>query len=210
MNRRATEVLSVAALSFLCVSGAMARDNVVTFPIAGVMGQSQNSSRLEGVQFFFGDQPHPVIAQNFGEFPTNKKTNAFNKSDKEACEWAFLSALLSLHQRALSLGGNAVTNIRGNYKNTPFSSTTEFQCGAGATVAGVTLTGTVVKLQDAGTAAAKQSMDSKPKAAKASSVQAAGEKNKYDELMKLDELRKKGVLTEEEFQAEKKRILSGQ
>ena len=35
----------------------------------------------------------------------------------------------------------------------------------------------------------------------------AAPKNTYDELIKLDELRKKGILTEEEFQAQKKRLL---
>ena len=32
-------------------------------------------------------------------------------------------------------------------------------------------------------------------------------KNPYDELLKLDELRQKGILTEEEFQTQKKRLL---
>ena len=71
----ATLTLGVAALSILWASGAMARDDVVSFPIADVLSQAQNASRLEGVQFFFGGQPHPDVAQNFGEFPTNKKTN---------------------------------------------------------------------------------------------------------------------------------------
>ena len=34
-------------------------------------------------------------------------------------------------------------------------------------------------------------------------------KDVYTELMKLDDLRKKGVITEEEFQTEKKKILAG-
>src|SRR5512141_2460044 len=210
MNRVARALHGVVALSVLWASSAMARDDVVSFPIADVLSQAQNASRLEGVQFFFGGQPHPDVAQNFGEFPTNKKTNAFNKSDKEACEWAFMSALLSFHQRALSLGGNAVIGIKGNYKKTPFESTTEFQCGVGATIAGVTLTGTVVKLQDLGKPVAKPMQFTTPQPAKPTKAPAAGETNKYDELMKLDELRKKGVLTEEEFQAEKKRILGRQ
>ena len=34
-------------------------------------------------------------------------------------------------------------------------------------------------------------------------------KDVYSELMKLDELRKKGILTEEEFQTQKKKVLEG-
>lgn len=123
-----------------------ARDDIQSFPIADVLNNAEYARRLEGVAFYFGDQAHPTIAARFGEFQSNKKTNAANKSDKAACEWAFLSALLSFHQRALAEGGNAVINIRGYYKKNNFTSETEFQCGAGAIMAGVTLKGEVVKL----------------------------------------------------------------
>lgn len=188
---------------------ALSRDDVVTFPIADVLSQPQHSSRLEGVKFFFGDQAHPAIARSFGEYQSNKKTNAFNKSDKQACEWVFMSALLSLHQRAVSQGGDAVVEVKGYYKKIPFSSATMFQCGVGATIAGVTLTGTVVKLAEPGkpSSTSESSTTAKPGS---TPLPAAGEQDVYDELMKLDELRKKGILTEQEFQAEKKRILSRQ
>jgi hypothetical protein len=139
--------LALAAALLMVAATASARDDVGTYPLADVLGNPEYAKRLDGVKFFFGDQAHPAIEKSFGEFMSNKKTNAFNKSDKEACEWAFLSALLSFHQRALSSGGNAVVNITGYYKKQPFNSQTEFQCGAGATIAGVTLKGTVVKLK---------------------------------------------------------------
>jgi len=129
-------------------SGAAARDDVGTYPVADVLQNPEYAERLEGVKFYFGEQAHPEIEHSFGEFQSNKKTNAFNKSDKEACEWAFLSALLSFRERALAEGGNAVVNIRGNYKKQAFSSETDFQCGAGALMAGVTLVGDVVKLKE--------------------------------------------------------------
>lgn len=142
-----TSRLALAAAMLMVSTAAGARDDVGTYPLADVLNNPEYAQRLQGVQFFFGDQTHPAIEKSFGEYMSNKKTNAFNKSDKEACEWAFLSALLSFHQRALSEGGNAVVNITGYYKKQPFSSQTEFQCGAGATMAGVTLKGTVVKLK---------------------------------------------------------------
>jgi hypothetical protein len=37
-----------------------------------------------------------------------------------------------------------------------------------------------------------------------------GKQDMYSELMKLDELRKKGILTDEEFEAQKKRLLEAQ
>lgn len=144
-KHRLLGALVVAALIVPTAAGA--RDTVSTFPIADVLNNPEYAERLKGVSYFFGEQGHPEVAQSFGEYQSNKKTNAFNKSDKEACEWVFLSALLSFHDRALSSGGDAVVNIRGYYKKQEFSSESEFQCGAGALMAGVTLTGEVVKLK---------------------------------------------------------------
>ena len=81
-----------------------------------------------------------------GEIKTNKKTNAFKKSDLDACQWAFLSALKAFHSKAKMLGANAVINIQSNYKNNPVSDDKQFQCGAGSFVAGVALKGEFVKL----------------------------------------------------------------
>jgi hypothetical protein len=139
--------LALAVALALVSLTAQARDTVAAFPLADVLNKPEYAARLEGVKFFFGSQPYPAVAHDYGEYQSNKKTNAFNKSDKEACEWAFLSALLSFKDRALSQGGDAVVNISGYYKKIPFSSETQFQCGAGGTMAGVTLKGTVVKLK---------------------------------------------------------------
>ena len=54
--------------------------------------------------------------------------------------------MLSLRERALQLGGDAVVNVTSNYRNTAFTSETEYMCGAGNVLAGVTLKGDVVKL----------------------------------------------------------------
>ncbi|EIU7865318.1 excinuclease, partial [Vibrio vulnificus] len=56
-------------------------------------------------------------------------------------------AMIVLKERAIKEGGNAVVDIKSNYKNNLTSSVDTFQCGAGAMVAGVALTGKVVKLK---------------------------------------------------------------
>jgi uncharacterized protein YbjQ (UPF0145 family) len=138
-------------LIFLSVMPAatttMARDTKVMWPIADAMATPDAKARLNmGVTFFFGNTAHPPVAQSFGEFMSNKKTNGTNKSDKEACEWAFLSAMLSFQQRAVAVGGNAVINIRSYYKQNEVSSETQYECGSGALMSGVTFKGEVVKL----------------------------------------------------------------
>lgn len=137
-------ILSISLI--LLAADAPARDTVQQLPVADVLNNPEYAGRLEGISFYFGNQPHPEIVKNFGEGRTNKKTNAFNKSDEEACEWVMLSALIQLKERAQSLGANAVVNIRSNYKNNETSSDTEYTCGAGALMAGVALIGTFVTL----------------------------------------------------------------
>ena len=132
---------------FLVPFSSYARDDINGYLIKEALDLEQSKSKLgEKIKFYFGDQAHGEILKTFGEFRTNKKTNAFNKSDLEACQWVFLSAMISLRDRAVREGGNAVINIKSNYKNNLTSSKDTFQCGAGTFVAGVALVGTVVKL----------------------------------------------------------------
>lgn len=131
-----------------CATQAAARDDVGNYSITSAMNTEAAKSALgDTIRFYFGDQSYGAIAADFGEFGTNKKTNAFNKSDQEACEWVFLSAMIALRDRAVREGGNAVVDIKSNYKSNLTSSTETFQCGAGNVLAGVALTGRVVTLQ---------------------------------------------------------------
>lgn len=140
-----TLLASILFLSILAFpQSGEARNTIHSFPVADVLQNPEFAAQLEGVDFYFGDQAHPNVEKTFGEDRTNKKTNAFNKSDEEACQWVMLSALLQLKQRANDLGANAVINIRSNYKNNVTSSETEYQCGAGGIMAGVALIGEFV------------------------------------------------------------------
>ncbi|UVE68108.1 excinuclease ABC subunit A [Burkholderia pyrrocinia] len=143
MKYRIAFSLLVAALA---MSQAHARDSVGNYPIESAM-TSEGDKLGDDVALYFGDQSHPKIVKSYGTFATNKKTNAFGKSDEAACQHVFLSAALELQARARKEGGNAVVGIKSNYRNVLRSSTTDFTCGAGAFVAGVALTGEVVTLK---------------------------------------------------------------
>lgn len=139
-------ILGLSTLT-LFSSLAFARDDIGSYSIAEVLGSETAKAKLgSDIAFYFGEQVYPEPKQKWGEIRTNKKTNAFNKSDREACEWVFLSALIALKNSAVGQGGNAVVNIKSNYRNKLTSSEETFQCGAGALIAGVALTGEVVKL----------------------------------------------------------------
>ncbi|ACE82735.1 YbjQ family protein [Cellvibrio japonicus] len=131
-----------------CAATTLARDDIQEYSIAEALSTEQAKNILgTSVKFYFGNQPHGAIVKKYGEFGTNKKTNGVGKSDKQACEWAFLSAMKSLRERAEREGANAVVNIRSNYRNATTSSTDTFKCGSGAIMSGVALLGDVVELK---------------------------------------------------------------
>lgn len=134
------------ALGLLITSDAIARDDRLRFPIEPFLSSEKAKTALLDVPVYFAGQEHPEVLKKWGEVSTSRKTNAFNKSDKEACEWVLLSALKVLQERANREGMNAVVNIKSNYKHVEFSSPTEFECGAGTFVSGVALTGDIVTL----------------------------------------------------------------
>lgn len=134
-------------LVMLGVQAAAARNTALILPVSSVMSMPDAKQKLDGsVKFYFGKSGHPAVLKKFGNYVTNKKTNSFGKSDAEACNWAMLSALITLQERAQTEGGNAVINIESYYKKNPNSLESEFECHAGAFVAGVALRGDVVKL----------------------------------------------------------------
>ena len=138
--------LAALLLSF-GATNASARDEIQDYSIAEALSSEQAKNILgTDIQFYFGDQPHGAIVKNFSEYSTNLKTNGANKTDKEACEWVFLSTMKALRDKAKSVGANAVVNIRSNYKNNLTSSTTTFKCGSGMLMSGVALRGDVVEL----------------------------------------------------------------
>ncbi len=141
---------TMALLAALLLPGAVsARDDRNRYSIDDAMNLAETKERLnKGYKFYFGDQSHARVKAEHGEFMSNKKTNAFNKSDEFACQWAFLSAMLSFQDRIIQEGGNAVINLRSYYKEQEFVSSTEFECGNGALMAGVTLVGDVVTLEE--------------------------------------------------------------
>ena len=131
----------------LTASTAYARDDRLKFPIQDGLNSPAAQGKIDaGVHLFWGDQKFPTPTQTFGTYTANKKTNALNKSDKESCDINFVSAIISLQDRAHSQGGNAVVNIHSVYKNEDVSSDTTYDCGAGTFLSGVALRGTVVKL----------------------------------------------------------------
>lgn len=137
----------LATTLLLIAPQAQSRDTKHMFSIQQALESNDFKQKLDlNIRLYFGKQEHPEKLNYFGQFSSNRKTNAFNKTDSYACQWVLLSALLSLQERAKDEGGNAVINIASYYKKNTVSSETEYECHAGAVVAGVALIGDVVTL----------------------------------------------------------------
>lgn len=146
MNKKLVSLLALGLMAM--ASTADARDDRLKFPIADAKATDAAKEKLDGsIKFYWGKQKHPGVEKKLGEFTANKKTNFVGKSDKEGCEWVWLSAMISLQERAHKEGGNAVIGIKSVYKRDELVSETEYECGAGSFMGGVALRGEVVKLK---------------------------------------------------------------
>lgn len=146
MNSKA--LIAASALLLATVpSLSQARDTTHMLPFQPVVQQMLAEKKLDGsVKFYLkGSGPAgQVVSPNA---ITNKKTNAFNKTDEEACNWALQSALLTLQEAAHKVGANAVTNIVSYYKSNEHADPVNFGCHAGAIIGGVALKGDLAKVK---------------------------------------------------------------
>ena len=147
--KKVTCSMIILAFALSVVWPAYARDTKHLLPIATALEVKEAKDKLDGsVRFFFGNQDTPKILTKLGTDVTNQKTNAVGKSDEKACNWVFLSAMIQLDKRAKQLGANAVVNIVSYYQKNVMSSPTEFECHAGAVIAGLALRGEFVKIAE--------------------------------------------------------------
>ena len=138
-------VLLLASVVALASMPAAARNTFHDLDIKQAMDSDLGKEKLLGVPVYFAGQSHAKVASDMGVFTANRRTNAFNKSDEQACRVAFLSAVIALQARAQKLGGDAVVDIKSTTKHQDLESATQFRCVAGSVVANVVLTGRVVK-----------------------------------------------------------------
>ncbi|MBN8413940.1 excinuclease ATPase subunit [Halomonas denitrificans] len=145
--KKGTLALSLLLASLGTAASAEARDTPYFLPIQEALATPAAQEKLDpSIRLVFADDGG-TVDRNFGEVVTSRKTNAFNKTDEEACRWVMLSALIALQDSARQQGGNAVVNIASFYDRNPRALTDEYECHAGALMAGVALKGDVVTLR---------------------------------------------------------------
>lgn len=142
MKKTFTIGLSMCLLAFTGL--AQARDTRLLLPINQAMQSKEAEQVIDPnikVQFAGGGKGAVVRAG----VVTSRKTNSFGKTDESACQWAFLSGIKQLQQKAHQLGASKVINVVSYYDKKTISSRTEYECHAGGVIAGVALKGDLVK-----------------------------------------------------------------
>ena len=141
---------AVAVLSAAVLPGiSQARDTAHFLDFNTVVTEAVQAGRLDGsVKFYLaGNKPAGSVSVVKSGVTTSQKTNAFNKSDEEACRWVLQSALIRLQDAAKAAGANAVVDIASNYKNKEYKDATKYECHAGAIMAGVALKGKLASIK---------------------------------------------------------------
>lgn len=141
---------AVALLTATLLPGiSQARDTTHFLDFNSVVAEAMQAGRLDGTVKFYlaGNTPAGQVTVINPNVTTSQKTNAFNKTDEEACRWALQSALIRLQNAAKSAGANAVVDIASNYKNKEYKDSAKYECHAGALMAGVALKGKVANVK---------------------------------------------------------------
>ncbi|MFN3963958.1 MAG: excinuclease ATPase subunit [Silanimonas lenta] len=143
-------LLPALVLAAACASSsADARNTRHEIDFAATVERGLREGVLDGsVRFFLAGQAHPAVRQALGNGASSRKTNAANKSDEEACQWAALTVLKAFQQQAKARGANAVVNLVSNYDRVEFRGEGTYECRAGAIMAGVALKGEYALLAD--------------------------------------------------------------
>jgi uncharacterized protein YbjQ (UPF0145 family) len=144
------KTLIIALAALLAAPAVQARETRLELPLqALVQSDEAKAAGIDGsVKFYLAGQSAPAVTSRLGDDVTNRKTNAANKSDEQACRWVALSALKALQEGAKMRGANAVVDIVSYYKQNEFKSASNFECYAGTILAGVALKGTYAKVGD--------------------------------------------------------------
>ena len=138
-----------AAVAVFGMSTAQARETRVEASFEELINSPEaKSAGIDGsVRFYLAGQKTPAVQNRMGEDVSNKKTNAANKSDAEACRWVTLSVLKAFQDSAKARGANAVIDMVSYYKKNEFKSSTNYECYAGAIMAGMAMKGTYAKVK---------------------------------------------------------------
>ncbi|QZD71665.1 excinuclease [Pseudomonas sp. 3-2] len=138
----------ITATLFSLLPSASHATNLMYMPFETVVSDAMRAGRLDGsVKFYLvGNGPQGTQRLLQRGVISDLKTNGFNKSDHDSCEWVLQSNLIALQAEAKRVGANAVTNIVSYYDQHVRKDLNTYECRAGVFVTRVALKGDLVRL----------------------------------------------------------------
>jgi len=138
-------IFSVVIGLVLSSSPLFARNTFHDLSVSAATKSVTGKEKLLNVPFYMAKQKHPAIKKDLGVFKSNKRTNALNKSDEQACRITFLSAIISLQQRAQRMGADGIVDIKSITKHKKLVSASKYRCAAGDLIANIVITERLVE-----------------------------------------------------------------
>lgn len=140
--------LMVAGVALFLAAGQVnAEDKLQNFPVKHALASAVAKDKLDnGIKTYMMGQSVPGLQKRFGSYKSNKRANGAGKGAQDACDVAFISALIALQQRADKEGGNAVVDIYSLTKDKKMQSSENYSCNAGGMMVNVVLMGTVARV----------------------------------------------------------------
>ena len=145
MKKALSFVVCIATIFLFCAPYVYA-DNVEHLMSIDNALKKNNHLLNSNIKLSFSPKIQENLILDRGFYVSNRKTNGVFKTFESSCTRAFLSAIISLQDRAVIEGGNAVINIHSFYKKKEMFSEEVFECHEGNIMSGVALKGRVVRI----------------------------------------------------------------
>ena len=145
MKKSLTFTLGIVTIFLFCAPYLYAADEVHLISIDDALKTNRHLFNSD-IKLSFSSEAPVNIIQDKGYFVSNRKTDGYWRSLQSSCNRAFASAIISLQDRAVVEGGNAVIDIHSFYKKREMFSESVFECHKGGIMSGVALKGRVVRV----------------------------------------------------------------
>ncbi len=133
--------IGIAILVMLLGTTLQARDTKLMLSVSKGLKKGRQVGALDrNIRVQFGSRG---VRGGQRRYTANRQTNAFNKTDVGACEWAFISAVKSLQDRARKMGKRRVTGIVNYHNRIRRSNSSRYECHVGRIIAKVALQGNI-------------------------------------------------------------------
>ncbi|PLY03796.1 MAG: hypothetical protein C0623_00140 [Desulfuromonas sp.] len=148
VNRFGVIFVFLLTLSFLMPTHSTAADTWAYLSVKDALNSSLAKDKLDpSLSFYMKGQKHGKTRNASREYTANKRARKFGRSAEQACENAFISALLAFQDRASREGRNAVIDLYSVTKNKDYVDREKYSCLVGGMMTNVALRGKVADIK---------------------------------------------------------------